>query len=95
MTGKLSRPVLKAGRKEQSFLPSDQLTSYQVDTKQSFRTTGKVKSKGRSINGRIGLRIPRDVIEQKSKRYMNERTVKHRMELVNESDYTLLGHSRK
>ena len=85
-----AKTLITHARSQAAHFLGYELTSYQVDTKQSFRTTGKVKSKGRSINGRIGLRIPRDVIEQKSKRYRNERTVKHRMELVNESDYTLL-----
>ena len=87
--GKLSRPVLKAGRKEQSFLPSDQLTILQKDTK---RTKNKVYgTKRRSINGGVGLRVPRTVVRDKCDRYKQHNKVMHRTELLNESDYTIIA----
>jgi group II intron reverse transcriptase/maturase len=45
----------------------------------------------RSLNGRIGLRIPEDVIEEKCRTLMKGNTVRHRPELYQESDFTILN----
>jgi group II intron reverse transcriptase/maturase len=44
----------------------------------------------RSINGRIGLRVPQDVVEEKCKRYRKGQKAIHRAELLAESDYTII-----
>jgi hypothetical protein len=44
----------------------------------------------RSLNGRIGLRIPEDVIEEKCRNLMRGHKVKHRPEMCQESDFTIL-----
>lgn len=44
----------------------------------------------RSLNGRIGLRVPEDVIEAKCRPLMRGHKVKHRPELCQESDFTIL-----
>jgi len=49
--------------------------------------TGMTK---RSINGAIGLRVPKDVIEEKCKRYMKGEKATHRAELMDDSDYTII-----
>ena len=67
-----------------------ELTIHQSNSKRSPRSTEGVKGKCRSINGRIGLRVPRDVIEQKCSSYLKGKTVKHRSELSNESDYAIV-----
>ncbi len=48
-------------------------------------------TKRRSINGRIGLRIPSTVVREKCKRDIRHNTVMHRTELLNESDYTFVA----
>jgi group II intron reverse transcriptase/maturase len=45
----------------------------------------------RSINGGIGLRVPRDVIEEKCQSYKRDhRKATHRAELMNDSDFTII-----
>ena len=45
----------------------------------------------RSINGRIGLRVPQDIVEEKRQGYRLRGKVIHRTELINESDYTIVS----
>jgi len=44
----------------------------------------------RSINERIGLYIPEDVIQTKRKRYLRDGKVIHRSELMNDSEYDII-----
>jgi len=44
----------------------------------------------RSLNGKIGLRVPEDVLEEKCRRYMRHGTSVHRKELTENSDFTIL-----
>src|SRR5712691_8959426 len=79
MTGKLSRPVLKAGRKEQSFLPSDQIATLQQDRILSKRTQmQKQSTKCQNINEKIGLRVQRAGLIEKGNRYKKRGRVMHR-----------------
>ncbi|MFL5704401.1 MAG: reverse transcriptase domain-containing protein [Ktedonobacteraceae bacterium] len=64
-----------------------EIITLQKDTKQIASQYG---SRRRSINGQIGLRIPRDVLRSKCKRYQRRGKAIHRMELINESDYTIM-----
>src|SRR5438445_7813699 len=84
MTGKLSRPVLKAGRKEQSFLPSDQIVSQHVDDKLDRRGQ-------RQVNETIGLRVPKEVIEHKCAFYMRRGKPAQRAEMIRDSDYSIMS----
>jgi group II intron reverse transcriptase/maturase len=45
----------------------------------------------RSLNGRIGLRVPEDVIEEKCRSLMAHNKVRHRPELYQDSDFTILN----
>jgi group II intron reverse transcriptase/maturase len=46
----------------------------------------------RSLNGTIGLRVPREVIKTKCQRYKRyTRKVQHRTELINDSDFTIMA----
>jgi len=64
-----------------------EVTVMHNDTKQTKRNA---KRKARSVNGHIGLRIPRKVIEENCKNHMrNGRTV-HRPELLYQSDYEIV-----
>jgi group II intron reverse transcriptase/maturase len=65
-----------------------EITTIQSDTKQTVDKNGH---KGRSVNGKIGLKVPRKVIEEKCKRYMRKGKPAHRAELLNESDYTIIA----
>ena len=46
----------------------------------------------RSINGRVALYIPEDVVETKRKRFLKEGKVIHRAELLNHSEYDIVTH---
>jgi group II intron reverse transcriptase/maturase len=45
----------------------------------------------RSINGRVGLRIPKDILEIKCQRYQKGSKVMHRAEMEHESDFTIIS----
>ena len=49
------------------------------------------RTKTRSVNGGIGLRVPLGVLEEKCKRYQKNEKVVHRVELVNDSDFTIIA----
>ncbi len=57
---------------------------YQCDSK---RAHGR-----RSINGRIGLRVPHDVITEACQRYMKGGKPARRPELINDDDFTIIRH---
>ena len=65
-----------------------EITTIQSNTKQ---TRDKNGYKGRKVNGTIGLKVPRKVVEEKCKRYMRKGKPIHRAELLNESDYTIIA----
>ncbi|HEU5375335.1 MAG TPA: reverse transcriptase domain-containing protein [Ktedonobacteraceae bacterium] len=66
---------------------------YEITTLHSNAKHSKTKAgfKRRSINGRIGLRIPRAVLTEKGNRYKKGNKAIHRAELLNESDYTIIA----
>lgn len=65
-----------------------EITTLHCDTKHTRDKNGR---KGRSINGGIGLKVPRKVVEDKCKRYMHKGKPTHRAELLNESDFTIMA----
>src|SRR5947209_18858498 len=65
-----------------------QITPLQSDIKQSLNKAGH---KCRSINGRIGLRVPRAVLLEKCNRYKRRNKAVHRTKLLHESDYTIIA----
>ena len=65
-----------------------EITTLHCDTKQTRNKNGR---KRRSINGGIGLKVPRKVVEDKCKRYMSKGKPTHRAELLNESDFTIMA----
>lgn len=64
------------------------LTTIQDNRKRTNTTRG---TKCRSINGRVGLRLPREVLQEKCQRYRKNKKVIHRAELLCESDYTIVA----
>ncbi len=65
-----------------------EVTILQEDSKQRQFKTGQ---KQRSINGGVGLRVPRTVLLEKCKRYQKRGKPIHRGELLNESDFTIIS----
>jgi group II intron reverse transcriptase/maturase len=45
----------------------------------------------RTLNGRIGLRVPEDVIERRCRSLMSHGKVRHRPELLHDSDFTIMS----
>jgi len=64
------------------------ITTLHCDTKQCRTKAGY---KRRSINGRIGLRVPEAILTEKCNRYKKGNKATHRAELLNESDYTIIA----
>lgn len=64
---------------------------YEVTTIQDNAKRSRYKGvMRRSVNGQIGLRVPREVLQEKCSRYRRKGKAVHRTELTNESDYTIL-----
>jgi group II intron reverse transcriptase/maturase len=61
---------------------------YEIHALQEDSQRGR--DKRRSLNGKIGLRVPRRVIEEKGQRYMSNGKPKHRAEFMENSDFTIL-----
>jgi hypothetical protein len=67
---------------------------YEITVRQENRKRTKNRARGtkcRSINGHIGLRVPRTVLVDKCNRYKKRTKVIHRAELMNERDYTIIS----
>ena len=65
--------------------------SYQIVTLQQDAMRNRLeRGNRRNINGRIGLKVPRDVIEAKGKAYEGKGKAKHRTELTMQSDYDII-----
>lgn len=65
-----------------------EVTTLQSDTK---HVLDRAHNKRRSINGKIGIRVPRTILFEKCNRYRKHEKVVHRAELLNESDYTIIS----
>jgi group II intron reverse transcriptase/maturase len=84
------KTLITHARSEAARFLGYEVTTLQDDTKHVKRRTNGTETAIRGINGGIGLRVPRDVIEEKSKRYMRSGTAMHRKELEGESDYAIV-----
>jgi group II intron reverse transcriptase/maturase len=62
---------------------------YEIHTLQEDSQRGR--DKRRSLNGKIGLRVPGSVVEEKRQKYMRNGKPKHRPELMEDSDFTILS----
>ncbi len=61
---------------------------YEVHT--ALENSRRANGVRRSLNGRIGLRVPEEVVKQKCQEYMRNGKPKHRAERMIDSDYTIL-----
>src|SRR5437763_14312061 len=77
-----TKTLITHARSEAARFLGYEITTLHKDTKRSLnRSTGK---KRRSINGRVGLRIPADVLTDKCNGYKRRRKAIQRAELLNE-----------
>jgi hypothetical protein len=82
-----TKTLITHARSEAARFLGYEVTTIQDDAKHSLRRDG---SRRRSVNGRIGLRVPRDVIVDKCRRYKKGKKAIHRAELLSESDFTII-----
>ncbi len=64
-----------------------EVTTIQDDPKRLITKKGRDR---RSLNGKIGLRVPKDVRETKCKSYMRKGHPMHRATLLQENDFTII-----
>jgi group II intron reverse transcriptase/maturase len=81
------KTLITHARSEAARFLGYEVTVIQEDTKRWIAPTGIHR---RSINGKIGLQVPKDVIETKCKSYMRDGRAMHRAELTVESDYAIV-----
>ena len=82
-----AKTLITHARSEAAHFLGYEITTLHKDTKRSMTKGGR---KRRSINGQIGLRVPREVLMSKCKRYQRGGKAMYRTELVNESDFTIM-----
>lgn len=82
------KTLITHARSEAARFLGYQVTTLHNDTKRSKRSDRKATS--RSINGGIGLQVPKDILAEKCQRYMRGNEVMHRPELEYESDYKIV-----
>jgi len=83
-----AKTLITHAKSEAARFLGHEVTTLHKDTK---RTKTKRGTKCRSINGRVGLRVPRDVLKAKCHQYLKNGKAIHRTELINESDYTIVS----
>ncbi len=88
-----AKTLITHARTEAAKFLGYEITTIQQDSKQGVRRTNGTgpETKCRNANGRIGLLVPRDVIEEKCQRYMKKGKAIHRSELENESDFAIIA----
>jgi group II intron reverse transcriptase/maturase len=62
---------------------------YEIQTLQADSQRGR--DKRRSLNAKAGLRMPFRIVEEKCQAYMENGKPRHRKELTNDSDYTIIA----
>jgi len=82
-----AKTLITHARTEAARFLGYEVTVFQDDVK---RATWNGKDR-RSINGRIGLQVPKDVLEEKRKDYTRNGKPIHRKGLQNEDEYTIIN----
>ncbi|HEY1350912.1 MAG TPA: reverse transcriptase domain-containing protein [Ktedonobacteraceae bacterium] len=87
-----AKTLITHARTEAAKFLGYEISTIQQDRKQGLRrsTTG-VESKCRTVSGKIGLRVPREVIEAKCQRYMRNGKALRRSELEHASDFAIIA----
>ncbi len=87
------KTLLPNARREAARFLGDEVTVRQRDGKRTSRNTTNhgTTTKCRSINGTIGLQVPRDVLEENCRAYMRKEKAIHRKELIERSDFHLIS----
>ena len=84
-----TKTLITHARSEAARFLGYDITTLQKDAK---RTKNVARgTKGRSVNGRIELRIPTEVLKGKRDRYKKNGKIMHRPEMENDSDFTIVS----
>jgi len=81
------KTLITHARSEAARFLGYEVTTIQDDPKRFCTSEGRDR---RSLNGKIGLRIPKDVVEAKCRNYLRHGHPIHRTSLLQESDFTIL-----
>jgi group II intron reverse transcriptase/maturase len=86
------KTLITHARSEAARFLGYEVTTLQDNAKRTKKNTNHhgTETMCRSVNSRIGLRIPKDIIEAKCKRYLKGKETRHRAELLNDSDYAIV-----
>lgn len=79
-----TKTLVMRARTEQARFLGYHIHTLHEDTQRDIRNY-------RTLNGRIGLRVPEDVVEQHCRRLMSHGKVRHRPELLFNSDFSLVS----
>ncbi len=82
-----AKTLITHARSEAARFLGYEVTVRQEDSKRRIYRTGIHR---RTINGKIGLQVPKDVLETKCERYMRNGRAMHRAELMGVSDYEIV-----
>jgi len=83
-----TKTLVTNARKETARFLGYEIAILQEDRKRVRTIEGFTR---RAINGRIGLAVPKDVIEEKCREYMRSGKAIHRTELLHEDEYTIIN----
>ncbi len=83
-----AKTLITNARKEAARFLGYEISTLNEDRKRVRTTNGTMC---RSINGKVGLRLPKDAIEEKIKDYTQSGKATHRTELLQEDDYTIIN----
>jgi len=81
------KTLITHARSEAARFLGYEVTTRQADRKRSTTQNGTDR---RSVNGKIGFRVPKDVLEAKCQRYKRHGKAIHRAEVMQENDYTIV-----
>jgi group II intron reverse transcriptase/maturase len=86
------KTLITHARSEAARFLGYEVTTMHADAKRTKRNTNNygTETMCRSINSKIGLRVPKDILKAKCQRYMKGQKVMHRKELENASDYAIV-----
>jgi len=85
------KTLITHARSEAAKFLGYEVTLMHDDAKRTKRkSTRGLETMCRSVNSKIGFRVPKDVLEAKCRRYMIKGKAVHRKELEQESDYTIV-----
>ena len=91
--GKFLQETLKLELSEEKTLITNarkekaRFLGYEIENQQA---NDQIKEGRRMVNGRIGLRVPNDVIVKNCQKYMKKGKPTHRNYLINDDDYSIL-----